>query len=228
MSIPKMISGLQKSTKMTIIACAAFLALTALVLLFLMLFPIEPEEKPTLQVNQPQQTAALTELPQETAPPEEGRQTEAPHTLSTWSASIEGHSRSTNEYFEYIRSTYEPQETMWHQYITEPSEEMTEWTETEETDESATGSWEETTTAVTDETEMTDTGSGIELPGSDETVTETVDIPPVSSEERPTDPPLIDAPETGNVVITLPPELLPTDPPVADVPAVPEEGENAE
>lgn len=220
MSFSKMISGLQKSTKITIIACASFLAVTALVLLFLMLFPIEKKQTPALQVNQPQQTAvpqATQEAPETQPFEDEGRYTEGPHTLSTWSASIEGHSRSTNEYFEYIRSTYEPQETMWHQYITEPTEKVTQWTEPEETVVSETGTWDESGTTAPWETEDSGMESSDYIHTGSETVTETIILPPepsedvpVQSEPLPTDPPPTEPP------VTDPP---PTDPPVVDVPA---------
>lgn len=215
-----MISGLQKSTKITIIACASFLAVTALVLLFLMLFPIEPEETPTLQINQPQQTVMTEESTETQLSEDEGLYTEGPHTLSTWSASIEGHTRSTDEYFEYIRSTYEPQETMWHQYITEPEAVMTVRTDAENITPSENGTGEENETTALWETGSSDMESSDYIHTGSETVTETVlpaesseNVPP-QSEQLPTDPLPTDPPATAS------PQ---TDPPVVNVPAESEE-----
>lgn len=83
------------STKITLIACACFLVLTALILLFLMLFPIQREEK-TRQLQVSTQPAVTTAAMQ--TQPVEGSHTEGPHTLSGWSASISGYDRTFEEF----------------------------------------------------------------------------------------------------------------------------------
>lgn len=213
MKIPKMLSGLRKSTKITVYICGVFLIITTLVLLILMIFPIQKTETPALEINQPRQTAPPETTAQTTDALHFPAQTEAPHTLSTWSASIEGHTRSTDEYFEYMNSTYEPLETMWHELITDPPETEPEpETLPPETDE--TDIWtEETTTFFEESTEFSDTGSDIETGFGSETVTETVTLPspplPPESDPVPTEPIPTEPVQT---------EPAPTDPPVVDLP----------
>lgn len=184
MNILKMIAGLEKSTKITVIACASFLALTAVILAFLMLFPITPDSQQALEHNDVQTTTASGE----TLPASENWQnTEAPQTLSTWAATFENHTRSSNEYWEYMRSTTtrenDPAVTDRSEAVyTEMSTQSGEWIETPES------------------SDYNETGvSGMESSEyiHSETQTETIVIPPATDEmpvEPPTDPPQIDDP----------------------------------
>ncbi len=188
MSIPKMISGLQKSTKITIIACACFLAMTALILGFLMLFPIEPREQITMQ--NPVQSTAQPEpdVQTESAPEEEWRNTEAPHTLSTWSASIEGHVDSPNEYWEYLRST-----TTYDTVFTEQPE-FFETSEGQFSETTMDSDWNVQTDTQTETSFDPESGYSEQQSGEythTETQTETVVIPPETDPVPPeTDPPV--------------------------------------
>ncbi len=184
MNILKSIAGLEKSTKITIITCASFLALTAVILAFLMLFPITPNHQQSLE-QAPVQT---TMVPEETQPSSEAWQnTEAPHTLSTWAATFENHTRSSNEYWEYLRSTTtrdRGNETTAHTEVPviETSTDESGWLETSE----STG-FDETGVSGMESSEYTQT----------QTQTETVVIPPSTDEppvEPPTDPPQVDDP----------------------------------
>lgn len=84
MKISHVISGLHNSTKATVIACSVLLAITAVVLFFLMLYPIEARDK----------SAALSApVIMETTTTSSVRETtttkEPPHTLSTWEVPVE-------------------------------------------------------------------------------------------------------------------------------------------
>ncbi len=188
MNILKTIAGLEKSTKITIIACASFLALTAVILAFLMIFPITPKHQQSLE-QPPVQTMTVSE---ETQPSSEAWQnTEAPHTLSTWAATFENHTRSSNEYWEYLRST--TTRDQWDETSDQTRAPVIETS----TDQSG---WLETTQS----TDFSETGiSGMESSEytQTQTQTETVVIPP-STDEPPVDPP------------TDPPQV--EDPPVID------------
>lgn len=198
MKKPNILSKLQKSTKITMVACAVLLTITMLVLMLLMLFPIKKEQQPILQINQPKQTIEVQEEETTaTRPPLLPMQTEGPQTLSTWSASIEGITRSTDEYLSYIESTYEPLETMWHELPTDASEpEPTEpeWVE------------EMTETSTFSEPSTEYYPNTVETTTFPQTETETIPLP--------TEPPVTEPP------FTMPPETEPpfTFPPMIDLP----------
>lgn len=191
MSTPK----IQKSTKITVVICACFLLLTAAVLVFLMFFPFKPEQEVIVQHIAPETTQNVqTEA---VMLPENGQHTEAPHTLSTWSASIEGHSHSPNEYWEYMRST-----TTYESVFTEQPEfyesSEGEFTETISESETETEISAEYTTSFDEETGT----SGMESSEfiQSETWTEIVEIP-IVTDPQPTEyipetylPPVIDIP----------------------------------
>lgn len=87
MRISHLISELHNSTKAILIACSAFLVVTASVLLFLMLFPIQAKDPVANLAVVTTETKSTTTRPQI----EEWISTtkEPPHTLSTWGVSIE-------------------------------------------------------------------------------------------------------------------------------------------
>ena len=100
MKISSMISNLHNSTKATVIACSVLIAVTAVVLFFLMLFPIQARDKSAALaapiIIETTTTEALpTELFTTTKEP--------PHTLSTWAASVET-----------IETTSDPNEIPWY------------------------------------------------------------------------------------------------------------------
>ena len=94
MKISSLISNLRNSTKATVIACSVFLALTALILFFLMLFPIKIKDKsaslsaPVLETTSTTATTKMKQVVPQT--------TEAPHTLSTWGVSLETPAATTD------------------------------------------------------------------------------------------------------------------------------------
>ncbi|MDE5768703.1 MAG: hypothetical protein K2H82_04880 [Oscillospiraceae bacterium] len=87
MRVSDLVSELHNSTKAILIACSAFLVVTASVLLFLMLFPIQAKDPAVNAVMFTTETTSTTT----TAQLEEvGFTTKEPlHTLSTWGVSIE-------------------------------------------------------------------------------------------------------------------------------------------
>lgn len=87
--------GLQKSTKLTLVGCACFLALTALIVVFLMFFPIQQTDQTIVvrSVSEPAQTTVA-----ETYYVEEFDWDDLPHTLSTWSAGVNGFHRDLDEF----------------------------------------------------------------------------------------------------------------------------------
>lgn len=87
MKISRMISSLHNSTKATVIACSVLLAMTAVVLFFLMLFPVKMRDKSAV-LSAPVVTETTST---ETLPAEIFITTtkEPPHTLSTWAATVE-------------------------------------------------------------------------------------------------------------------------------------------
>lgn len=112
MKLSHMVNGLQRSTKVTVVACACVLALTAAVLLVLMFFPITPEERTVIVApsTEPAATEAEELEWEETAPEIDETEVELPHTLSTWSANINGFHRDVNE-FKTVETTRDPFET---------------------------------------------------------------------------------------------------------------------
>ncbi|MBE6876942.1 MAG: hypothetical protein E7496_09560 [Ruminococcus sp.] len=98
MKISRMISGLHNSTKATVIACSVLLAMTAVALFFLMLFPIKMRDKSAV-LSAPVITETTTT---ETLPAEIfiTSTKEPPHTLSTWAATVET-----------LTTTFDPDET---------------------------------------------------------------------------------------------------------------------
>lgn len=193
MSTPK----IQKSTKITVIICACFLLLTAAVLVFLMFFPYKPEQEVIVQHIAPETTKAVqTEA---VMLPENEQQTEAPHTLSTWSASVEGHSHSPNEYWEYMRSTttYESVFTEQPEFYESSEGEFTE-TAAESVPETEYSETAEYTTSFDEETGISEMESSEFI--QSETWTEIVEIP-IVTDPQPTEyipetglPPVIDVP----------------------------------
>ncbi|MBR0484104.1 MAG: hypothetical protein IJJ69_04890 [Oscillospiraceae bacterium] len=99
MKISRMISGLHNSTKATVIACSVLLAMTAVILFFLMLFPVKMRDKSAVLSAPVVTETAMTE---ETLPAEIFLTTtkEPPHTLSTWAATVET-----------LTTTFDPDET---------------------------------------------------------------------------------------------------------------------
>ena len=106
MKISRKVNGLYRSTKVTMVVCAILLIITATALFMLMLFPIQPKEPETIVLNrhspvQLQNRVQETEeetLPEETEPIVPA--VEAPHTLSTWSANINGFKQNFAEFNE--------------------------------------------------------------------------------------------------------------------------------
>ena len=91
MKFTRMLSSLQRSTKITLIGCLGVLIVTALILLILMLFPIEPKQQ---TVTVMRQTLPTEEETTEAAIPE----TEAPYSLSEWTASVDNTERDNSLY----------------------------------------------------------------------------------------------------------------------------------
>lgn len=89
------LDGLQKSTRMTLLACGCFLLMTALILLFLMFFPIVPEEKQAVMVTP---HVSLPEETKQTYEAVEFNWQESWRPLSTWSAGIDGFYRDIAEF----------------------------------------------------------------------------------------------------------------------------------
>ncbi len=89
------LEDLQKSTKLTLIGCACFLLLTALIVVFLMFFPIHQTDQ-TVIVRSASETEQTTVA--ETYYVEEFDWDELPHTLSTWSAGINGFHPDLDEF----------------------------------------------------------------------------------------------------------------------------------
>lgn len=154
MKLFRLLDGFQKSTRITIMGCACFLVTTALILVFLMFFPIIPEEKHVITMSPVTTEPSGKET--QTYPVVEFDWEDMPHTLSTWSAGVDGFTRSLDEFT--------------------ATESETQTTGTEET----TTAMDKTETGTeTDDTDMTyDTDvSGIytENPPMPQTSTETVD-----------------------------------------------------
>ncbi len=104
MNIPNMISGLQKSTKITVIACVCFLALVGLILLFLMMFPIDPQKYSAENPETTSQNAS-----EETADATEDLQTASDsHPLSTWEADLDDETKPIDEQWSDAPSTQSP------------------------------------------------------------------------------------------------------------------------
>ncbi len=185
----KLLSQLQPSTKITVSVCASFLVLTAGILLCLMVFPIEPHHE-TLQAETP-----VTEyLPPETTEYVSGAVTEPPHTLSTWSASVEGYVKATGGY--PVETGRDRNETT--DYAVEETQGTTEFPETTDDTESP-----ETSTAVFDETTTGDGGNGTEE--QTETIPQQPDTEPPT--EPPTEPEVTDPPPIEPIL----PEDVPGD-----------------
>lgn len=159
-----MLDGMQKSTRLTVLGCACFLAATALIVVFLMFFPVTPSDKHVVTISR------LTDnKEQQTYPAIEFNWDDVQHTLSTWSAGVDGFSRSLDDF-----TATEPETTT--------SGTVTVVTETEEI-----------ASDVIDASE--DTGLTEIAPPMPQTETETVkpDVtePPIETTEPPvmTDPP---------------------------------------
>ena len=87
MRVSDLVSELHNSTKAILIACSAFLVVTASVLLFLMLFPIQAKDPAVNAVVFTTETTSTTTTEELE---EIGFTTKEPlHTLSTWGVSIE-------------------------------------------------------------------------------------------------------------------------------------------
>lgn len=180
-----LISELRKSTKITFIVCLCFLLLTAVVLLYFMMFPIEPDGQSASLTAPSAETTAPVET---TAAPEDWVNTEAPHTLSEWSASVDGYTRFTGEYHPYVPPTEDETE--------EASE--TEYEETGDTSE--TEASEETTADTIGEETTLDSPESSEYDHSEtQTITETVQQPTEPQPAETTNPP--EPTETEAVVI---------------------------
>ncbi len=217
MSKTKKRSVLQKSTIITMTVCFIFLLLTATVLLVLMMFPIEPKQEITLQNTLQEQQP--TETTAQILAPDEWENTEAPHTLSTWSASIDGFTNPSDDYFHYINiATQGTELTLPIQIQTSRNEPPTEneWTQppfVENTETTTTTEYVYETT-FDRETGYSADESSEYIHSESQTVTETIAPPPteeepIITEPLPTEPPQVIVPEV-------------TDPPVI------EEGEEGE
>ncbi len=103
MKTPKLFSSLSKSTIITVVACACFLAMVGMILLFLMMFPVSLDrymaETPVETTQAPTETAA----PETTQPAEDS---ESESQLSTWEAVIDGETKPINEHFGDSRPEY--------------------------------------------------------------------------------------------------------------------------
>lgn len=102
MKLFRMLEGMQKSTRLTLLGCVCFLAVTALILLFLMFFPITPSEKDVLTISR----VTADQKDEETYPAIEFNWDDVQHELSTWSAGVNGFSRSLDDF-----TTTKPEET---------------------------------------------------------------------------------------------------------------------
>ncbi len=106
MKISRKVNGLYRSTKVTMVVCAILLIITATALFMLMLFPIQPKEPETIVLNRhsPVQLQREVQETEEETLPEETEPivpvVEAPHTLSTWSANINGFKQNFAEFNE--------------------------------------------------------------------------------------------------------------------------------
>ena len=85
MKLKELFGRLERPTQITLLCCACVLALAAVILLFLMLFPIQKRDK---QVEAPGIIGTLATEETAASTTASSSQTEASHTLSTWSASI--------------------------------------------------------------------------------------------------------------------------------------------
>lgn len=114
------IDQLSKSTKTTVIVCGSLLVLSAAITLFLLFFPIQKEDQPTVVVEPVRHTEYSTTTAVTTAP--ESTTSHGPHTLSTWNAGINGYSRSLDEF----KETEDPSSTttdprLWRETTTASS-----------------------------------------------------------------------------------------------------------
>lgn len=76
---------LRKSTRMTVLSCGSFLAMTAVILMFLMICPIDRRERHLLVTQAEKKETAAVGM-QDTQPV---MTVPVPHTLSTWAVSFE-------------------------------------------------------------------------------------------------------------------------------------------
>ncbi len=121
MKTPRFLSGLSRSTIITIIACACFLAMAGMILLFFMMFPID------LQQNSMQFSAEETTTASETSTEpvrEETVQSEGDPELSTWEATIDGETKPIHEHFGDSRPDDEPSDETETQQTDVPEETM--------------------------------------------------------------------------------------------------------
>ncbi len=167
MKFSSLISSLRNSTKATMIACSVFLAFTALVLFFLMLFPIQIKERSaTLSAPVLETTVATTTTHKVIQVQDTG--TEPPHTLSTWKASIQT-----------LEGTTDPNEIPWYDKLFTTSETSTNMNDDDEDEPETVMS---TVPANLSITEL------ITQPAVQQTVTQTVPVP-VLTEPPATMPP---------------------------------------
>ncbi len=115
MKTPRFLSGLSRSTIITIIACACFLAMVGMVLLFFMMFPIDLQ-KNSMQLSAEETTTTVTQPADESSVPEETVVSEGDPELSTWEAAIDGETKPIYEHFGDSRPDDEPSdETEFYQ-----------------------------------------------------------------------------------------------------------------
>lgn len=94
-------AGLNKSTRMTVIGCACFLGMSAAIIVFLMLCPIEPKTR-SMEVSLPSGTSASEDGSSAQATERETRQQEGPtekRPLSTWGVTFESSVFNRDEYY---------------------------------------------------------------------------------------------------------------------------------
>ena len=198
MKKPSWVDQLTHATKVTLVICATLLILTAIAALFLMFFPIQKEDTPTVVVEPARHTeysaTTATTAPLETT--STGR-----HTLSTWNAGVNGYSRSLDE---FKGGTQDPRHTtidprLWRA-TTAPQKPAATAAQTAAA-----------TTAINDETPRLSTAE----PNHEQTVTTVVPEP---------DPTPVPVPEPAPEPEPDPEPVLTAPPlPVEEAPALPEE-----
>ena len=88
--------NLSNATKGTMIVCGVLLVVTAVTVMFLMFFPIQREDHPTVVVEPARHTEFSATTHATTARTETSPTTS--HTLSTWNAGIHGFNPDVNEH----------------------------------------------------------------------------------------------------------------------------------
>ncbi len=199
----KLFSSLSKSTIITLIACACFLTMVGMILLFLMMFPIDPKKysaETPASTTQPVTEAETIPDTTEYVDDSSGD----PH-LSTWEAVIDGETKPIDEQYGDSRPDPDPV------YTDAPPQ----YPENDVPDETELSS-ENTTDSTQMVTETMPLESNQPSDGTSPVDTAPPETDPVVDPQDPTEPPIVEPDPTD------PPMPIPevTDPPAAPHPAV--------